>query len=164
MFFAHFQLFCSMQAATLVYVQQENKTLMLHRVKKQQDIHEWKWNGLWWKLEQGESPEDCVRREIQEEVGLEVLSMQFKGLLTAPLFDGQQDRIIYIYLVTEFTGEVQECSEWNTARIENDKIFDLNLWEWDRHFLPLLFEPWFFSCKASYVDKKLVSIHIDRYL
>jgi 8-oxo-dGTP diphosphatase len=153
-----------MQAATLVYIQKDNKTLMLHRVKKVQDFHEWKWNGLGWKFEQWESPEECVIREIQEEVGLNVLKMQFKGLLTAPLFDGKQDWIIYIYLVTEFSGAVQECKEWVTEWIDNDKILDLNLRAWDRKFIPLLFEPWRFSCKATYIEKELNNIHIDRYL
>lgn len=153
-----------MQGSVLVYVQKDKQTLMLHRVKKQQDIHEGKWNGLWGKLEQGESPEEGVVREIQEEVGLEVLDMQFKGLLTAPFFDGKQDWIVYIYLVNSFRGEVQECNEWEVEWIDNDKLLDLNLREGDRYFLPLLFEPWFFSCKATYVKKKLVDIHIDRYL
>lgn len=152
-----------MQAATLVYIQQEGKTLMLHRVKKIQDFHEGKWNGLWWKLEQGESPEDCVRREIQEEVGVTVEHMIFKWLLTAPLFDGKQDWIIYIYLVDSFSGELQECNEGNIKRIANENLLDLNTREGDKHFLPLLFEPWRFSCKATYVDKKLKDIHVDRY-
>lgn len=153
-----------MQAATLVYVQKDDKTLMLHRIKKHNDIHEGKWNGLWGKVEQGESPEECVRREIQEEVGLDVLSMQFKGLLTAPMFDGIQDWIIYIYLVTDFSWEVQDCKEWVTEWIDNNKILDLNLREGDRHFIPLLFEPWRFSCKATYVNKELKDISIERYL
>jgi len=152
-----------MQAATLVYVQREEQTLMLHRVKKQQDFHEGKRNGLWGKLEQGESPEECVIREIQEEVWLSVEHMVFKWLLTAPMFDGKQDWIIYIYIVDAFSWEVQECNEWNTAWIDNDKILDRNLREGDRYFLPLLFEPWRFSCKAMYEDKKLIDIHIDRY-
>lgn len=153
-----------MQAATLIYVQQNDKTLMLHRVKKQQDIHEGKWNGLWGKLEAWESPEECVVRELEEEVWLIAQHMIFKWLLTAPLFDGKQDRIIYIYIVDQFSWEIQECKEGNTARIDNDKLFDLNLREGDRHFLPLLFAPWWFSCKATYVDKELKDIHIDRYL
>ena len=152
-----------MQTATLVYIQKDNKTLMLHRVKKQNDLHEWKRNGLWWKVEQGESPEECVIREIQEEVGLKVERMQFKWLITAPLFDGKQDWIIYIYLVTEFSWAVQECNEWVTERIDNDKILELNLGEWDSQFIPLLFTPGRFSCKATYIDKELTDIHIDRY-
>lgn len=153
-----------MQAATLVYIQQEDKTLMLHRVKKQQDFHEGKWNWLGGKLEQGESPEDCVRREIKEEVGVVVDHMIFKGLLTAPLFDGKQDWIIYIYLVDSFSGELQECNEGNISRIDNNKLLDLNTREGDKHFLPLLFEPWRFSCKATYVEKELKDIHIHTYL
>jgi 8-oxo-dGTP diphosphatase len=153
-----------MQAATLVYIQKDNKTLMLHRVKKQQDIHEGKWNGLWGKLEQGESPEECVRREIKEEVGLDVVHMQFKWLLTAPMFDGKQDWIIYVYVVDRFSGECTECTEGNVAWIENDRLLELNLRAWDREFIPLLFEPGRFSCKATYVDKELVENHINRYL
>jgi 8-oxo-dGTP diphosphatase len=70
-----------------------------------------------------------VKREIKEEVGLDVIRMHFKGLLTAPLFDGKQDRIIYIYLVDRFSGTIQECKEGIPAWVDNDKLLDLNLWE-----------------------------------
>jgi len=48
-----------MKLATLCYVQDKktNSTLMLHRVKKENDYHRGKWNGLGGKFEPGESPE-----------------------------------------------------------------------------------------------------------
>ena len=59
-----------MKIGTLCYIKKNNKTLMLHRVKKENDMHKNKWNGLGGKLIPGESPEECVIREIKEESGL----------------------------------------------------------------------------------------------
>ena len=56
--------------ATLCYIKDGSRTLMLHRIKKENDIHEGKWNGLGGKFETGESPEECVIREIKPFAGL----------------------------------------------------------------------------------------------
>ena len=55
--------------ATLCYVKRDGHTLIVYRNKKPNDVHEGKWNGLGGKFEAGETPEECVRREVQEEGG-----------------------------------------------------------------------------------------------
>ena len=77
-----------MKLATLCYIMDEDKTLMLYRNKKENDYHEGKWNGLGGKLEAGETPEECAIREVYEESGLKVFGPQLKGLITFPMFDG----------------------------------------------------------------------------
>ena len=78
--------------ATLCYVKNGNKTLMLHRIKKENDIHEGKWNGLGGKMEAGETPEECVIREVREESGLQIQNPALRGVLTFPNFDGLERR------------------------------------------------------------------------
>ena len=88
-----------MKLATLCYVidKLQNKTLMIHRVKKENDYHEGKWNGLGGKLEPGESPEDCVIREIKEEAGLIIKNPRMHGFITFPNFDEVDDWYVFIF-------------------------------------------------------------------
>ncbi len=41
--------------ATLCYIKQDGRTLMIHRTKRPDDIHAGKWNGLGGKMEAGEN-------------------------------------------------------------------------------------------------------------
>jgi 8-oxo-dGTP diphosphatase len=77
--------------ATLIYVFCENKILMIHRIKKNKDIHEGKWNGIGGKLELEESPQEAALREIEEESGLQINATQLKslGVLTFPSFNNK---------------------------------------------------------------------------
>ncbi|KAF0151949.1 MAG: 7 8-dihydro-8-oxoguanine-triphosphatase, partial [Ignavibacteria bacterium] len=79
------------QLATLCYVMHEGKTLMLFRNKKPNDYHEGKWNGLGGKFEEGESPEDCAIREVEEESGIKMITPKMKGIITFPMFDNKKD-------------------------------------------------------------------------
>ncbi len=72
---------------------------MLHRVKKQNDMHEGKWNGLGGKVEEDESPKECVIREIFEESGLKLNSVKFAGFLTFPKFDNVKNNWqVFVYV------------------------------------------------------------------
>ena len=95
-----------MKLATLCYVRHEGRTLMLHRVKKAGDMHAGKWNGLGGKFEGGESPEECARREILEESGLEVGPLELKGFLSFPGFQGDDDWYAFVFLAYEPRGEL----------------------------------------------------------
>jgi len=139
---------------TLCYVKQNGKTLMLHRVKKYQDIHEGKWNGLGGHFEPGETPEECVIREVLEESGLTVKSPRLRGVLTFPLFDGQEDEYTFIYTADEFCGELIDSPEGNLEWIDDSRLLDLNLWEGDRHFMKWLEDGRFFSGKLIYRNGK----------
>jgi len=152
-----------MKLATLCYLRKDGKTLMIHRVKKQNDVHQGKWNGLGGKFEPGETPEECVRREVFEEAGLQVKRLHLKGFLTFPLFANNEDWYAFVFVCDEFEGEIADSLEGNLAWIENDKLLELPLWEGDRLFLPLLDQPVFFSGKFVYQNGKLVEHHITRY-
>jgi 8-oxo-dGTP diphosphatase len=146
-----------MKLATLCYVRRSARTLMIHRVKKANDIHEGKWNGLGGKLEPGESPEECAVREILEESGLRAISMRLKGFLTFPLFARNEDWYAFVFVVDEFDGELIDSPEGDLEWIDDEKLLTLNLWQGDRIFLPLLDQPGLFSAKIVYRDSQLVS-------
>ena len=118
-----------MKLATLCYVidKNQNRTLMLHRIKKENDYHEGKWNGLGGKLEQGESPEDCVIREIKEEAGLDIKNPKMHGFITFPLFDAADDWYVFIFTAEDFKGSIIDSPEGNLEWIPNDKLTSLPL-------------------------------------
>ncbi|TNE97231.1 MAG: 8-oxo-dGTP diphosphatase [Deltaproteobacteria bacterium] len=142
---------------TLVYIVKDGKTLMLHRVKKKNDIHQDKYNGLGGKFEAGESPLECCIREVKEESGLDVKKAFFKGHLLFPKFDGENDWMTFVYRVDEFDGEInQDCVEGNLIWIDNDKLTDLPLWEGDKIFLKYMFKSEIFDGVFHYENGKLV--------
>jgi 8-oxo-dGTP diphosphatase len=146
-----------MKLATLCYVSQGDQTLMVHRVKKENDMHLGKWNGLGGKLEPGETPEECAVREIYEESGLRVINPILKGFLTFPAFSEDEDWYAFVFVVEEFQGELIESPEGELEWIDDSRLLSLNLWEGDRIFLPWLGRPGFFSGKFVYKDGHLLS-------
>lgn len=154
-----------MKLATLCYVMDKNsdKTLMIHRVKKKNDYHEGKWNGLGGKFEQGESPEECAIREIEEESGLKIKAINMKGFITFPLFDGKEDWYVFVFTAEEFSGKLIESNEGNLEWIPNEKLTELNLWDGDKIFFDWLFRDKFFSAKFVYKNGKMNSYRVHFY-
>ena len=121
---------------------------MIHRVKKKNDVHVGKWNGLGGKLDPGESPEECVIREMKEESGLDIQNPILKGILTFPYFDNEKnDWYVFVYVVKKFSGKLIDSKEGNLEWIEDKKLLSLNLWDGDKYFIPLLNKKGFFSAK-----------------
>ncbi len=153
-----------MKLATLCYVRRDRQTLMIHRIKKANDMHLGKWNGLGGKLNPGESPEECAVREIFEESGLRVRNPQLKGVLTFPAFANDEDWYAFVFVVDNFEGELIDSSEEGVLRwVDNADLLSLNLWEGDRIFLPWLDQPGFFSAKFIYQDGRLLSHEVVFY-
>jgi 8-oxo-dGTP diphosphatase len=128
---------------------------MVHRIKKANDMHQGKWNGLGGKFEPGETPEACAVREIYEESGLVARNLQLKGFITFPDFSNDEDWYAFVFVVREFEGEMIESPEGVLAWVEDSKLLDLNLWEGDRIFIPWLDQPGFFSARFVYRDNRL---------
>lgn len=152
-----------MKLATLCYVRNGEQTLMVHRVKKAQDMHLGKWNGLGGKLEPGETPEECARREIQEESGLEVKDLTWKGLLTFPGFANDEDWYAFVFVATVVDGPLIDSPEGDLKWVDQTELFGLNLWEGDRIFLPWLDRPGMFSGKFTYLDGRLADHRVEFY-
>ena len=145
-----------MKMTTLCYLERGDEYLMLHRTKKQNDENHDKWIGVGGKFEAGESPEDCMRREIFEETGLTVTDYRYCGIVTF-VSDLYETEYMHLFTVTDWTGEARECDEGELAWIKKQKLFDLTLWQGDRIFLRLLQEDTpFFSLKLTYKGDELI--------
>ena len=152
-----------MKLGTLCYIRRADQTLMVHRIKKPNDMHHGKWNGLGGKLEPGETPEECAVREILEESGLAVSDLVFKGLLTFPGFVDNEDWYAFVFVAKNEQGDLIESPEGSLEWIDNQRLLDLNLWEGDRLFIPWLDRPGYFSAKLVYLDGRLIDYKVDFY-
>jgi len=152
-----------MKLATLCYIRNDNHTLMLHRVKKKNDYHEGKWNGLGGKFELGETPEECAIREIEEESGLIVKELKLKGFITFPMFDGKDDWYVFVFVIDKFEGELIDSPEGNLEWIPNEQLLKINLWDGDKIFIPWLDEEKFFSAKFNYKGKTFTDYSVEFY-
>jgi len=152
-----------MKLATLCYLRRNGHTLMMHRVKKENDMHQGKWNGLGGKFEPGESPEECAIREIREEAGLQVHSLTLKGVLTFPAFDDFEDWYCFVFLIDDFSGKLIDSNEGYLQWIANDALLSLNLWEGDRIFIPWLERSGTFSAKFIYHAGQLIRHSVAFY-
>ena len=126
-----------MRLTTLCYIERDECYLMMNRNKKSNDENEGKWIGVGGHLEENESPEECVLREIKEETGLEVTDLRLRGIITFILPDWGNE-LTFLYTAKTDTAEAAPCSEGTLAWIPISKIPALSLWEGDRIFLPLL--------------------------
>lgn len=135
---------------TLCYIENENQYLMLHRIRKKNDVNHDKWIGVGGKFERGESPEECLLREVEEETGYTLTSWKYRGIIT---FVYGEDIVEYMSLYTadKYEGTQIDCDEGVLEWVDKDKISELNLWEGDRIFFRLLDErDDFFSLKLVY--------------
>lgn len=142
---------------TLCYISRGSEYLMLHRVKKQNDVNRDKWIGIGGKFEPDESPDECLLREAKEETGLTLTSWRYRGIVT---FVNTKCESEYMHLFTsdDYEGEIKQCDEGVLEWIDRKRLYDLTLWEGDRIFLKLLEtdEP-FFSLKLCYDGDELKS-------
>jgi len=153
-----------MKLATLCYVEKENQYLMLHRTKKENDMHKDLWVGLGGKFEEGESPEDCVVREVFEECGLQLHNPILRGILTFPKNINQEDWYVFLFVATEFIGEVLPCKEGELVWVDKDQLDKLPMHDGDRYFVKWLDEyKRIFSAKFIYENSTLKDYHISIY-
>ena len=151
-----------MKLTTLCYIEKDDKYLMLHRVKKENDLNHDKWVGVGGKFEPDETPEECMLREVREETGLTLTKYRFRAILTF-LSDEWETEYIHLYTASEFTGTLLECDEGNLEWIPKSEIDKLKLWEGDKIFFKLLRETEdFFSLKLRYEGEKLVETKLTQ--
>lgn len=153
-----------MKMTTLCYIEKEGKYLMLHRVKKHHDINAGKWIGVGGHVENGETPEECLLREVKEETGLTLTAYRLRGLVTF-LSDACEAELMCVFTADAFDGELIECDEGELAWVEKSDVLALPTWEGDRVFLERLLsgDERFFSIKLRYEGDKLVEKKITDY-
>ena len=141
---------------TLCYLEKGGQDLMLHRVKKENDLNHDKWIGVGGKFEEDESPEECLLRETREETGLTLTEWRYRGIVTF-VSDEWPTEYMHLFTAQAWTGEQTDCDEGVLEWIDKEKLLGLPLWEGDKIFLRLLDanEP-FFSLKLQYQGEKLV--------
>lgn len=154
-----------MGLTTLCYIEKENKYLMLHRIVKKHDVNKDKWIGVGGHFEHGESPEDCMFREVKEETGLVPKKYRFCGVVTFLSDMGTEKEAweyMFLYHITEYSGNIKECDEGVLEWIPKKDLLSLELWEGDRLFLRYMDEgdP-FFSLKLTYEEGNLMSAVLD---
>ena len=144
------------QLTTIVYIEKDDSYLMLHRVKKQNDINKDKWIGVGGHFEHQESPEECILREVKEETGLTLENYSFRGIVTF-CFNDEEAEYMCVYTSDRFSGKMTECDEGQLEWVKKSEIEKLNLWEGDKIFLKLLAsDSPFFSLKLVYKGDSLV--------
>ena len=146
---------------TLCYIERNGQYLMLHRVKKKNDINHDKWIGIGGKFEAQESPEDCLLREAYEETGLTLTDYRYRGLVTF-VSDEYPTEYMHLFTASGWKGEAHPCDEGELAWIRKEKLLSLPLWEGDKISLRLLdTDHPFFSLKLQYAGERLVLAVLD---
>lgn len=150
--------------STLCYIEKDEKYLMLHRTKKKNDINKDKWLGIGGKFEEGESPEECMIREVKEETGLMLKNYQLRCIVTY-VSTTWETEYMYVFTSNEFEGNLIPCDEGDLQWIDKDKITELNTWEGDKIFVEKIQKDnSFFTVKFQYDGEKLVEYNLKEYI
>ena len=144
-----------MKNTTLCYIEKDGCYLLLHRVKKENDLNQDKWVGIGGKFEENESPEECLLREVREETGLTLTDYRYCGIVTF-VSDRWEGEYMHLFHATGFTGELIDCDEGVLEWIPKERFAALPQWEGDLLFLDRMerHAP-FFSMKLRYEGDKL---------
>ena len=146
-----------MKMTTLCYIEKDGCYLMLHRIKKENDENKDKWIGIGGKFEEGESPEDCVLREVYEETGLILKAFKYNGIVTF-VSDKYGTEYMHLFKSDSFEGKLKNCNEGVLEWIKKEELLKLPMWEGDKIFLELLdSKADFFSLKLSYTGDVLTN-------
>ena len=125
--------------STLCYITRGDEALMLHRVKKKNDLNKDKWIGIGGKFEAQESPDECLLREAMEETGLRLTSWRCRGVVTF-LSDTWEGEYMYLFTADGFEGMLKECDEGELQWVPRAFLDELPKWEGDKIFLELLWQ------------------------
>ncbi len=155
---------CAVFNSTLCYLENDRgEYLMLHRVKKKRDVNQDKWIGVGGKFEDGESPEECLLREVEEETGLTLTSYRFRGVVTFLTDGGWEGEYMYLFTANGWEGELaRDCAEGELKWVGKDQVAQLPIWEGDKIFLDLLArEHPAFLLTLEYAGGRLVRAVLD---
>ena len=147
---------------TLCYIEKDGAYLMMHRVKKKNDINKDKWVGVGGKFKDGESPFDCVYREVKEETGLIPLNLKYRGVITF-VSDLYGTEYMHLFTANGYDGElIKDCDEGELVWVKKERVYDLPVWEGDKIFFRLIEDSdEFFSLKLVYEGDKLIESKIE---
>ena len=148
-----------MKKTTLIYLEQDDKYLMLHRNKKVNDINKDKWIGVGGHVEENETIDECVIREVKEETNLDLISYKLHGEVLFVL-NGYEE-LMYVYTSKEFKGVLKECNEGTLEWVNKNEVINLPIWEGDKLIFELMNIDEYFKLKLVYENEVL--IHVEKY-
>lgn len=152
-----------MTLTTLCYIEKDDQYLMLHRVKKENDLNHDKWIGVGGKFEKDETPEECLLREVKEETGLTLTGYDYRGLITF-ISDKCETEYMHLFTASQYEGEITACDEGELVWVPKAELEKLTLWEGDKIFLRRLEESRkFFTLKLRYEGDRLVESTMREY-
>lgn len=147
-----------MKNTTLCYIEKDDAYLMLHRVKKENDINKDKYVGVGGHFEENESPEECILREVKEETGLTLTDYRLRGVITF-VSNEYEGEYMYLFTATGYEGDMITCDEGDLEWIPKSKVVNLPIWEGDKVFFEMLDTVTsFFTLKLVYEGDKLVDV------
>ena len=151
-----------MRNTTLCHIECDGKYLMLHRVKKENDLNHDKWVGIGGKFEEKESPEQCNAREVFEETGLILNDARYRCVVTF-ISDIWESELMHVFTASDFSGQIKECDEGELVWIDKSRVYSLPIWEGDKIFLHLIEnkDHPFFSLRLEYTGDTLKSAQLN---
>ena len=136
---------------TLCYITRVEEVLMLHRIKKKNDLNQDKWIGVGGKFAADETPDECLLREVREETGLNLTSWRCRGVVTFLTAGEWEGEYMYLFTADGFEGELIDCNEGELKWVSREFLNQLPKWEGDQIFLDLLWQDApFFLLKLRY--------------
>ena len=171
-----------MRETTLVHLVKDGCVLMMHRISKKHDINHGKWIGVGGKFEPGETPEECMRREVYEETNLYIDHYRYCGIVTF-VSDDNETEYMHLFTVTGFHdrdgvfvsgGKLQpgvreialkDCAEGQLEWLPKEMLTQIPHWAGDRIFLPMILdmEIPFFSMKLVYRSGELIHASMNEH-
>lgn len=144
-----------MRNTTLCYIEKDGAYLMLHRIKKENDLNRDKWIGVGGGFEPDESPEECLLREVKEETGLTLTRWRYRAVITF-VSDKWETEYMHLFTADRYTGDLIDCDEGVLEWVDKGSVQDLPIWEGDKLFFRLLTaDAPFFSMKLRYEGDRL---------
>jgi len=147
-----------MEETVLIYIEKDNKYLLIYRNKKKNDMNQGKYLGIGGHIEANETKEDAVIREVKEETNLKLLSFEYRAKLT--FINNDYSEVMFLFTSSSFEGDIKyNCNEGDLLWIDKNELLKLPIWEGDKHFLKVLNETKnYFEMTLTYKNDELVKV------
>ena len=140
-----------------IYLIRGDEFLMLYRNKKKVDINKGKYIGVGGHIEEGETPDIAINREVKEETNFDIINKQLRALIIF-YFDEFEEHM-YLYTSKDFKGEMKECDEGTLCWVNVNEFKNIPMWEGDIYFIkPLLDNEPYFEMAFTYNKDKLIEV------
>lgn len=139
-----------MKTGTLCLVMNGQKILL---GMKKEGFGQGRWNGFGGKVKDGETLESAALRELIEEAGItaEASALDKVAVLTFH-FSGNPEWQVHVFGVSTWQGEPHETKEMRPEWHDRDRIPYSEMWEADRHWIPLVLAGKRISADVFYRD------------